>query len=72
MITKEDIQNLELVPADITDRFLNYTDNSGNIFFMFDNEDRSLLITNNYAQILYFGKPDTKEALDRIISNLIH
>lgn len=72
MINQRHIENLGYTQVDASGKFLDYIhpDQENNLYLSLDTIDGSLLITDAYARVLYYGKPNEEEDLIRVLNSL--
>lgn len=72
MITQDDIESLNLPQIGASGKYLDYQKETPtkNLTLSFDCVDNILLIYDDSANVLYHGKPDSKESLERIVESV--
>ena len=72
MITQDDIESLNFLQIGASGKYLDYQKETPtkNLTLSFDCIDNFLLIYDDSANILYHGKPDSKESLERIVESI--
>ncbi len=72
MITQDDIESLSLPQVNASGKYLDYQKETPTkiLTLSFDLLESILLIYDDSANILYHGKPDSKESLERIIESV--
>lgn len=72
MINQDDIENLKLEQINASGKYLDYKKElpHKNLTLSFDCIENVLLIYDDSANILYHGKPDSKDSLERIVESV--
>lgn len=72
MINQDDIESLKLEQINASGKYLDYKKElpHKNLTLSFDCIENVLLIYDDSANILYHGKPDSKDSLERIVESV--
>ena len=72
MINQDDIESLNLEQINASGKYLDYKKElpHKNLTLSFDGIENILLIYDDSANILYHGKPDSRDSLERIVNSL--
>jgi len=72
MINQDDIESLNLEQVNASGKYLDYRKElpRKDLTLSFDSIESVLLIFDDSANVLYHGKPDSRESLERIIESV--
>lgn len=72
MINQDDIESLNLEQVNASGKYLDYKKElpHKDLTLSFDSIESVLLIFDDSANVLYHGKPDSRESLERIIESV--